>query len=44
MVLEGPEIPLHTNGTKNDIRCYVTRRKVSPGHAAMTAVIAAMPF
>jgi hypothetical protein len=24
MVLERPEIPLHTNGSENDIRCYVT--------------------
>jgi Transposase IS66 family len=31
MVLEQPEIPLHTNGSENDIRCYVTRRKVSAG-------------
>jgi hypothetical protein len=31
MVLERPEIPLHTNGSENDIRCYVTRRKVSGG-------------
>jgi len=31
MVLERPEIPLHTNGTENDIRCQVTRRKVSGG-------------
>ena len=23
--------PLHTNGSENDIRCYVTRRKVSAG-------------
>jgi Transposase IS66 family len=29
MVLNRPEIPLHTNGSENDIRCYVTRRKVS---------------
>src|SRR5215203_583295 len=28
-VLERPEIPLHTNGSENDIRCYVTRRKIS---------------
>jgi Transposase IS66 family len=27
MVLDRPEIPLHTNGSENDIRCYVTRRK-----------------
>ena len=31
MVLERPEIPLHANGSENDIRCYVTRRKVSAG-------------
>jgi hypothetical protein len=31
MVLERPEIPLHTNSSENDIRCQVTRRKVSAG-------------
>jgi hypothetical protein len=31
MVLERPEIPLHTNGSENDIRGHVTRRKVSGG-------------
>jgi hypothetical protein len=31
MVLERPETPLHNNGSENDIRCYVTRRKVSAG-------------
>ena len=31
MVLERPEIPLHTNGSENDIRGHVTRRKVSAG-------------
>ena len=31
MVLDRPEIPLHTNGSENDIRCYITRRKVSAG-------------
>jgi hypothetical protein len=31
MVLDRPEIPLHTTGSENDIRCYVTRRKVSAG-------------
>jgi hypothetical protein len=30
-VLERPEIPLHTNGSENDIRCHVTKRKVSGG-------------
>jgi Transposase IS66 family len=31
MVLDRPEIPLHTNSSENDIRCHVTRRKVSGG-------------
>jgi hypothetical protein len=31
MVLDRPEIPLHTNGSENDIRCRVTRRKLSGG-------------
>jgi len=31
VVRERPEIPLHTNGSENDIRCYLTRRKVSAG-------------
>jgi hypothetical protein len=30
-VLRHPEIPLHTNGSENDIRCQVTRRKISAG-------------
>jgi hypothetical protein len=30
-VLNRPEIPLHTNGSENDVRCHVTRRKVSGG-------------
>ena len=30
-VLERPEIPLHTNGSENDIRCQVIRRKLSAG-------------
>src|SRR6059058_3604033 len=30
-VLDSPEIPLHTNGSENDIRVQVTRRKVSGG-------------
>jgi hypothetical protein len=25
------EIPLHTNGSENDIRCQVTKRKISAG-------------
>ncbi len=31
MVLERPEISLHTNGSENDICCHVTRRKISAG-------------
>jgi hypothetical protein len=31
MVLAHPEIPLHTNGSENDIRCQVTKRHVSGG-------------
>ncbi len=31
LVLERPDIPLHTNGSENDIRCHVTKRKVSGG-------------
>jgi hypothetical protein len=30
-VLDRPDIPLHTNGSENDIRCQVTRRKISAG-------------
>jgi hypothetical protein len=30
-VLDHPEIPLHTNGSENDIRCQVTKRAVSGG-------------
>jgi hypothetical protein len=36
MVLDRPETPLHTNGSENDIRCYVTRRKVSAGTRSHT--------
>jgi hypothetical protein len=31
MVLDRPKIPLHTNGSENDIRCQVTERKISGG-------------
>jgi hypothetical protein len=30
-VLDCPDTPLNTNGSENDIRCQVTRRKVSAG-------------
>lgn len=29
MVLDRPEIPLHSNGSENAIRCVVTKRKIS---------------
>lgn len=31
LVLERPEVPLHTNGSESDIRDYVKKRKVSGG-------------
>src|SRR5271157_5117692 len=31
IVLNRPEIPLHTNGSENDVRCQVTKRKISGG-------------
>jgi hypothetical protein len=31
MALDRPEVPLHTNGSENDIRCQVIRRKISAG-------------
>src|SRR5271156_3273892 len=31
MVLDNPDIPLHTNGSENDIRCQVTKRAISGG-------------
>lgn len=30
-VLEHPEIPLHTNASENDLRSFVTKRKISGG-------------
>ena len=36
MVLDRPEIPLHTNGSENDIRCQVTKRKISGGTRSNT--------
>jgi hypothetical protein len=44
-VLDRPEIPLHTNGSENDIRCQVIRRKISgttrsdPGRDARDAFL-----
>lgn len=31
VALQRPEVPLNTNGVENDIRCQVTRRKISGG-------------
>ena len=31
LALQRPDIPLHTNGSENDIRCQVTKRTVSGG-------------
>ncbi len=31
LVLDRPEIPLHTNASENAIRCHVTKRKISGG-------------
>lgn len=31
LVLDRPDVPLHTNDAENDIRCQVTRRKISGG-------------
>src|SRR5260370_23667303 len=36
MVLDRPEIPLHTNGSENDIRCQWTKRKISGRTASDT--------
>ncbi len=35
-VLERPEIPLHTNASENDIRAFVTKRKISGGTMSET--------
>ena len=31
VVLDRPDIPLHTNGSERDIRCHMTKRKISGG-------------
>jgi len=36
MVLERPEIPLHTNGSENDIRCHAPARPGIRGQSAAT--------
>ena len=39
-VLEWPDIPLHTNAFKNDIRAFVTKRRISSGTASRNGRIA----
>lgn len=39
-VLDRPEIPLQTNGSENDIRCLVTKRKISGGTVSEAGKIA----
>ncbi|PJR12768.1 hypothetical protein CEJ86_24585 [Sinorhizobium meliloti] len=39
-VLEHPFIPLHTNASENDIRSFVTRRKISGGTMSLNGRIA----
>ncbi|WXL42625.1 transposase (plasmid) [Sinorhizobium meliloti] len=39
-VLEHPYIPLHTNASENDIRPFVTRRKISGGTISLNGRIA----
>ena len=34
-VLERPEIPLNTNASENDIRAFVTKRKISGGTVSL---------
>jgi len=39
-VLDRPEIPLHTNGSENDIRTVVTKRKISGGTVSENGKVA----
>nr|WP_234827455.1 hypothetical protein [Sinorhizobium meliloti] len=39
-MLEHPYIPLHTNASENDIRSFVTRRKISGGTISLNGRIA----
>ena len=39
-VLDRPEIPLHTNGSENDIRSMVTKRKISGGTVSDAGMLA----
>jgi len=39
-VLEHPEIPLHTNASENDLRTFVTKRKISGGTMSLNGRMA----
>ncbi|NLS17126.1 transposase [Rhizobium sp. P40RR-XXII] len=39
-VLEHPDIPLHTNASENDLRTFVTKRKISGGTMSLDGRIA----
>lgn len=39
-VLEHPDIPLHTNASENDLRTFVTKRKISEGTMSFNGRIA----
>ena len=43
LVLERPEIPLHTNGSETDSRDYVKKREVSGGTSSDGGGAAAIP-
>jgi Transposase IS66 family len=40
MVLERPEIPLHTNASENDLRAWVIKRKISGGTMSLDGRVA----
>ena len=44
MVLDRPDIPLHTNGSENDIRCQVTNVRSAAEPKPITGATAATPF
>ena len=43
LVLDRPEIPLHTNGSENDVRSFVTKRKISGETRSAAGKQAAIP-
>ena len=42
VALERPDIPLHTNGSENDIRCQLQDARSRPARAPMPGATAAM--